>query len=251
MLIAAVAFGASAQVVEYRDARWSDAQGGAPSTFIVVRWRAPWSHAKAAEYAASVGAGLASLPSDESLANATVLCAEPNFWQCAGPWVGSRREASQPWRWTGGQPVAGSSWAPGRPAQAAALPACAMLSGDGAPSGGLHDALDAGFGQPTTSSAILQWETPLDCDGDGLPDPFQISLDPSLDADGDGLLDRCTPRSPDIDASGQVDFGDVALVMLDFGRCDACATDLDWSGTVDFGDVALVMLSFGTVGMPH
>ena len=45
-----------------------------------------------------------------------------------------------------------------------------------------------------------------------------------------------------------VDFGDIALIMLDFGPCPACPSDLDGSGTVDFGDVALAMLNFGPTG---
>ncbi len=49
----------------------------------------------------------------------------------------------------------------------------------------------------------------------------------------------------DVDASGQIDFGDVALMMLDFGPCAGCATDLDDNGVVDQGDVALALLDFG------
>jgi len=49
----------------------------------------------------------------------------------------------------------------------------------------------------------------------------------------------------DLDGSGQVDFGDVAVAMLDFGPCAECPTDLDGSGQVDFGDIALTLLDFG------
>jgi len=69
----------------------------------------------------------------------------------------------------------------------------------------------------------------------------------------------------DLDGSGTVDFGDVALVMIDFGAtCTdntcygdvngqqrigldpacACPTDLDASGVIDFGDVALLLMGF-------
>jgi len=54
------------------------------------------------------------------------------------------------------------------------------------------------------------------------------------------------PCDADIDGSGEVDFGDVALLQLDFGPCSGCATDLDVDGTVDFGDVAIALLEFGT-----
>jgi hypothetical protein len=49
----------------------------------------------------------------------------------------------------------------------------------------------------------------------------------------------------DLDCDGRVDFGDVAIALLDFGPCDACASDVDGSGVVDFGDVAFILLDFG------
>jgi len=49
----------------------------------------------------------------------------------------------------------------------------------------------------------------------------------------------------DIDLSGEVDLGDVALALLDYGACSGCASDLDGSGEIDFGDVALILLSTG------
>lgn len=49
----------------------------------------------------------------------------------------------------------------------------------------------------------------------------------------------------DLDGSGTVDSGDIALALLDFGPCPGCAADLDQSGIVDFGDVALILLSYG------
>jgi formylglycine-generating enzyme required for sulfatase activity len=49
----------------------------------------------------------------------------------------------------------------------------------------------------------------------------------------------------DADGSKTVDFGDVALILLDFGACAGCASDLDGTGTVDNGDVALALLEFG------
>jgi hypothetical protein len=48
----------------------------------------------------------------------------------------------------------------------------------------------------------------------------------------------------DIDGSGTVDFGDIALAMLGFGGDDALM-DMDANGLVDFGDVAIILLSFG------
>jgi len=48
----------------------------------------------------------------------------------------------------------------------------------------------------------------------------------------------------DVDASGEVDFGDVALALTSFGTDDPAA-DIDVNRVVDFGDVALILLNFG------
>ena len=52
----------------------------------------------------------------------------------------------------------------------------------------------------------------------------------------------------DLDGSGEVDSGDVGIVLLDTGPCVGCPTDLDGSGEVDSGDVGLVLLSSGPCG---
>ena len=48
----------------------------------------------------------------------------------------------------------------------------------------------------------------------------------------------------DLDGSGGVDAGDIAVLLLDFGPCSGCPADVDQSGTVDFGDVAFLLLLF-------
>ncbi|MCE9619443.1 MAG: hypothetical protein K8R92_06005 [Planctomycetes bacterium] len=57
--------------------------------------------------------------------------------------------------------------------------------------------------------------------------------------------DFCEACFGDMDGSGEVDGGDIGLVLLDFGPCPGCSTDLDGSGEVDGGDIGLVLLSFG------
>ena len=37
------------------------------------------------------------------------------------------------------------------------------------------------------------------------------------------------------------------MLLLEFGPCEGCPADLDHSGFVDFGDAALVLLNFGEV----
>lgn len=60
--------------------------------------------------------------------------------------------------------------------------------------------------------------------------------------------DTCAACFGDLDGSGDVGSGDVALLLLDYGPCPGCFADLDGSGNVDFGDVALVLLSTGPCG---
>ncbi|MFM7806946.1 MAG: hypothetical protein ACKPEA_03315, partial [Planctomycetota bacterium] len=49
----------------------------------------------------------------------------------------------------------------------------------------------------------------------------------------------------DLDGSAEVDQGDIAFALLDYGPCGGCPSDLDGSNEVDFGDVALILLSAG------
>lgn len=236
---------ATAQVASFRCGRWSATPGQPVTWFAVIQWSEPWRHRDAAVFAASLGARLAALPSASSLENATLLSADPVFWECAGPWIGAVREPSAPWTWPDGSAVDPAAWATSRPGQAWILPACMLLAGEGGPTGRITDALDTDFGQPRTSSAILEWVVSSDCNANLVPDALEMAFDPTLDSDRDGQIDTCAERSPDVDANGVVDFGDIALVLLDFGPCAGCATDVDQNGVVDFGDVALVLLNFG------
>ena len=74
-------------------------------------------------------------------------------------------------------------------------------------------------------------------------DSVVISQD--FSALGDGVCQISVPCYGDLDASGEVDAGDVSLCLLDTGVCPACPSDLDNSGEVDAGDVSLVLLSTG------
>ncbi|MCE9620595.1 MAG: hypothetical protein K8R92_11910 [Planctomycetes bacterium] len=53
------------------------------------------------------------------------------------------------------------------------------------------------------------------------------------------------PCFGDLDGSGEVDSGDVGLMLLDFGPCPGCPSDLDGSGEVDGADIGLLLLGFG------
>ena len=76
--------------------------------------------------------------------------------------------------------------------------------------------------------------------GDGIED---ADLDPAVEEAR--RLFEPAPCLGDLDASGQIDNGDVALALLDYGPCAGCPSDLDGTGEVDFGDVALILLGTG------
>jgi hypothetical protein len=50
----------------------------------------------------------------------------------------------------------------------------------------------------------------------------------------------------DLDESGSVDSGDIAVLLIRFGSCaGSCPEDLDGSGEVDAGDIGVLLLLFG------
>jgi len=75
-------------------------------------------------------------------------------------------------------------------------------------------------------------------------------LDPATRTDTPGAENTACPNSGpacfgDLDGSNEVDQGDVALCLLDYGPCPGCSSDVDGTGEVDFGDIALILLSVG------
>jgi hypothetical protein len=105
----------------------------------------------------------------------------------------------------------------------------------------IGDTIDLGVAQP---SLVARGNL----DGAGGEDVFLVG------AGGGGSLTSSGSATPflgtlqgkfgDLDGSGSVDNGDIAICLLDFGPCDGCSSDLDGTGWVDFGDVALILISF-------
>jgi hypothetical protein len=74
---------------------------------------------------------------------------------------------------------------------------------------------------------------------DGCGDPAVLGeLDASLQDPG------CD--TGDLDCSGEVDTGDVSLMLMEFGDCDGCETDLDGDGNVGPSDLSLLLLMFSS-----
>jgi len=87
-------------------------------------------------------------------------------------------------------------------------------------------------------------ETPLDDDGDGVPngsDNCTLHANPDqTDTDGDGYGNRC---DPDFDQSGNVNFADLARLRAGFFGSDPLL-DLNADGAVNFADLAIVRQLF-------
>jgi hypothetical protein len=67
-----------------------------------------------------------------------------------------------------------------------------------------------------------------------------------LDAGGNELVDECpSPCVGDIDASGDVGFGDLILLLAQWGDCPGCPADLDGDGSVGFTDLTLLLSRWG------
>ena len=94
------------------------------------------------------------------------------------------------------------------------------------------------------AARIVMWGS--DCNGNGVPDRCDIDAGVESDVNGDGVPDACGGIVYDLDGSGSIDFGDIALLLLEMGPCPApCPNDLSGDGIIDFGDIALLLLQFG------
>jgi hypothetical protein len=86
--------------------------------------------------------------------------------------------------------------------------------------------------------------TGSDCDGNGVQDVEEIRVDAMLDFNENGCLDECERRNGDTDLSESIDFGDLALALLEMGN-EHSPADVNVDGQVDYLDIALINLEFG------
>lgn len=83
-----------------------------------------------------------------------------------------------------------------------------------------------GDGSPQGNAGFLGAEPEPDA-----ADPIRIAGDPSCPGDFDG--------------SGTVDGGDLATILIEWGRCEGCSSDLNGDGIVDAGDLGLFLVAWG------
>ena len=79
------------------------------------------------------------------------------------------------------------------------------------------------------------------------PRPSAIVIAPpsATDVDGNLVPDECEAPAGDIDGDGDVDGGDLGILIATWGTCSACAADLNGDGTVDGADLGIVLSTFG------
>lgn len=114
-----------------------------------------------------------------------------------------------------------------------------------------------GCGDPSAGNCCKANGTPFCdnrecCDAVCADDPFCCDTEwDSLCADGAAKVSACDCVDDclgDLDASGEVDGADLALLLGDWGQCDDpgdCPADLDDSGVVDGADLALLLGAWG------
>ena len=83
-----------------------------------------------------------------------------------------------------------------------------------------------------------------DCNDNDVPDQCEIALGLLEDTNDDGIPDTCQ-CVPDIDASGEVDFGDIIGVLAAWGPCEDCRADLNGDDVVDLDDLLIVLSEWG------
>ena len=82
---------------------------------------------------------------------------------------------------------------------------------------------------------------PGDCDGDGINDLLEI-FNGAPDTNRDGVPDTCPNCAGDLDGNGEVDSGDLGMLLSAWG---SPLFDLDGSGETDSGDLGIVLSGWG------
>jgi len=89
----------------------------------------------------------------------------------------------------------------------------------------------------------------LDCNLNGELDVYDIAMG-APDDDADTHPDQCQYDKGDFDLSGDIDLGDIGILLLYMGEVNPPFGDMDGNGVIDYGDVGYVALNFGPVTWP-
>jgi Dockerin type I domain len=224
--------------------QWTVSSGGNGATYAIATVPDAWSWFDARAVAQAVGGDLASIASARELDFVCGFAGSAGGFSCVGPWIGGFRAGGGAWSWTDSGAVAAFGWEPGRPAQSTMLDAALCLAGDGAPAGTWIDALPSPDSGTNVKSAVIRWNSVVDCDADGVPDQLQIFLNPALDGNHDGLLDGCSGfASADINRDGRVNGIDLGLLLSNWATSasDQPRADINHDGIVNGQDLGLLL----------
>ena len=176
------------------------------------------------------------------------VLAWPGATQITGPWLGAVYTGST-WTWSDTSPWTFANWAPSEPNYLFEETSVHFMGGAaGRPStkwnNNRPDYLNWGY--------MVEWSS--DCNGDGLVDFGQIRSGELRDSNFDGVPDCCEAGNScdacvaDVDLSGSVDGGDLAVVLNTWGTDGGGypRADIDGSGTVDGADLAQLLNAWGT-----
>lgn len=98
---------------------------------------------------------------------------------------------------------------------------------------------------PTPTGLVVMPASPLDCNGNFIPDSCDIAAGVSEDRNGDGVPDECQggPWAPeDLDFDGRVDGADLGVLLGFWGACPVpCPADFNGDGVVDGADLGRLL----------
>lgn len=207
----------------------------------VVRWPQPVGFGTARSFAIALGGELASIP--DARANGLLTCLrnldEIGLDPCDGPWIGLGRPAAAlpgaAWRWTDLSAADFTRWAEGCPSTSVRIEAAAALL----PDGGWIDSIPSVDAGAEIRAAAILWPPSSDGNGDGVPDALAASRIPTIVVPPS----VCGADPADLDGSGRIDSGDLAIVLAGWGTSQDLP-DIDDDGIVGPLDLGSVLAAW-------
>ena len=96
----------------------------------------------------------------------------------------------------------------------------------------------------STDTAILGHVGTRYLDATALSDLYTMSTGVFVQGRVDAIvIDRvsCNGLTEDLDGDGMIGFGDLVLLLSNFGPCDSCPADFNGNGSVDFEDLVRLL----------
>ncbi|UCD75650.1 MAG: hypothetical protein JSV91_01790 [Phycisphaerales bacterium] len=129
-----------------------------------------------------------------------------------------------------------------------------IRSGTGNPWTGFSDDLDALDLAPDCNGNMLPdtydiWAgMAQDCNSNWIPDMCDLMLGTSVDCNNNGIPDECENPPPcpeDVNRDCVVDINDIFAVLAAWGSCGGCPEDVNFDGVVDINDLFQILGNWG------